>query len=69
MNMIIFAQGLYTDFTSFTPFSYKIGLSKTLVHRAYREKQTIKNLLVKNLYPSYFVDKEIKKKFREQIHY
>ena len=26
--------GLYTNFTSFTPFSYKIGLIKTLLHRA-----------------------------------
>ena len=27
--------GLYTNFTSFTPFSYKIGLIKTLTHRAF----------------------------------
>ena len=27
--------GLYTNFTSFTPFSYKIGLIKTLLHRAF----------------------------------
>ena len=63
--------GLYTNFTSFTPFSYKIGLIKTLLHRAFeissswnffdQEKQTIKNLLMKNLYPSYLIDKEIKK--------
>ena len=26
--------GLYTNFTSFIPFSYKIGLIKTLLHRA-----------------------------------
>ena len=24
--------GLYTKFTSFTPFSYKVGLIKTLLH-------------------------------------
>ena len=45
--------GLYTNFTSFTPFTYKIGLIKTLLHRAFeissswkcfhQEKQTIKN--------------------------
>ena len=44
--------GLYTNFTSFTPFSYKIGLIKTLLHRAFKissswkffdqEKQKIK---------------------------
>ena len=62
--------GLYTNFTSFTPFSYKIGLIKTLLHHAFeissswnffdQEKQKIKNLLTKNLYPSYSIDKEIK---------
>ena len=63
--------GLYTNFTSFTPFSYKIGLIKTLLHRAFeissswnffdQEKQAIKNLLMKNLYPSNLIDTEIKK--------
>ena len=61
----------YTNLTSFTPFSYKIGLIKTLLHRAFeiisswtffdQEKQTIKNWLMKNLYPFYLIDKEIKK--------
>ena len=27
--------GLYTNYFSFTPFSYKIGLVKTLLHRAF----------------------------------
>ena len=63
--------GRYTNFTSFTHFSYKIGLIKTLLHHAFeissfwnffdQEKQTIKNLLTKNIYPSYLIDKEIKK--------
>ena len=63
--------GLYTNFTSFISFLHKIGLIKTSVHRAFKissswnffdqEKQTIKNLLMKNLYPSYLIDKEIKK--------
>ena len=62
--------GLYTKLTSFTPFSYNIGLIKTLFHRAFeisccwnffnQDKQKIKNLLMNNLYPSYFIDKEIK---------
>ena len=62
--------GLYTNFTSFTPFSYKIGLIKTLLHRDFeissswnsldQEKRQIKNLLMKNLYPSRLIDKEIK---------
>ena len=62
--------GLYTNFTSFTPFSYKIGLIKTLLHHAFeissswnffdQEKQKIKNLLMKNFYPSYLINREIK---------
>ena len=27
--------GLYSNFSSFTPFSYKIGLIKTLIHQTY----------------------------------
>ena len=63
--------GLYTNFTSFTPFSYKIGLIKTFLHRVFemisswnlfdQEKQEIKNLLIKNLYSSYLIVKDIKK--------
>ena len=63
--------GLYTNFTSFTPFSYKIGLIKTLTHRAFeicsswslfdQECNKIKTLLLKNMYPSNLIDKEIKK--------
>ena len=63
--------GLYTNFTSFTPFSYKIGLIKTLTHRAYeicsswtlfdQECTKIKTLLSKNCYPPYLIDTEIKK--------
>ena len=63
--------GLYTNFTSFTPFSYKIRLIKTLLRFGFeissswnifdQEKQQMKNLLMKTLYPSYLIDKEIKK--------
>ena len=63
--------GLYTNFTSFTSFSYKTGLIKTLLQRAFgissswnffgQEKKLIKNLLMNNLYPFYLLDKEIKK--------
>ena len=27
--------GLYTNYLSFTPFSYKVGLVKTLLHQAF----------------------------------
>ena len=51
--------GLYTNFTSFTQFSYKIGLIKTLTHRAFeicsswslfdQECNKIKTLLLKEI--------------------
>ena len=52
--------GLYSNYTSFAPFLHKIGLIKTLLHCASKicsswnfydqKKQTIKSLLMKNLY-------------------
>ena len=61
---------LYTNFTSFAPFSYKIGSIKTFLHLALeissswnffdQEKRKIKNLLMNNLHPSCLMDKEIK---------
>ena len=30
------AIGLFTNYLSFTPLSYKIGLVKTLIHRAFK---------------------------------
>ena len=60
---------LYTNFISFTPYSYKIGLIKTLIHRTYEissswasfneEISNIKHLLMKNMYPSYLFDKQV----------
>ena len=63
-------MGLYTNFVSFTPYSCKTGLIKTLTHRTYEissscalfneEISNVKHLLVKNMYPSYFIDKQVK---------
>ena len=63
-------MGLYTNFASFTPYSCKTGLIKTLIHRTYEissscalfneEISNVKHLLVKNMYPSYFIDKQVK---------
>ena len=54
------AIGLFKQYNSFTPFSYKIGLIKCLVHRAFKisssyiifhnEINKIKNILQKNTY-------------------
>ena len=62
--------GLLTNYFSFTPFSYKLGLSRTLVDRTYKINNTwvvfhedIKKLLVilrKNLFPSHIVERVIR---------
>ena len=63
--------GLYTNFVNFTPYSYKIRLIKTLIHRTYQissswtsfneEISNVKHLLMKNMYPSYVIDKQVKR--------
>ena len=63
--------GLYTNFVSFTPYSYKSGLIKTLKHRTYEisrfwasfneEISNVKHLLIKNMYPSCLIDKQVKR--------
>ena len=63
--------GLYSSFVSFTPYSYKIGLIKTLIHRTNEissswtlfneETSNVKHLLMKHLYPSYVTDKQVKR--------
>ena len=62
--------GLCTNFVSFTPYSYKIGSIKTLIHRSYEissswtsfneEISNVKPYLIKNMYPSYLIDKQVK---------
>ena len=62
--------GLLTNFTSFTPFRYKIGLIRTLLDRAYKINSTynnlhtnflkIKEILQKNSFPADLIDKQIK---------
>ena len=65
---------LYTNFVNFTPYSYKIGSIKTLIHRAYeissswtsfnKEISNVKHLLIKNMYPSYLIDQQVKCLYR-----
>ena len=62
--------GLLTNFTSFTPFRYKVGLIRTLFDRAYKINSTYNNLhsnfskiketLQKNSFPTHLIDKYIK---------
>ena len=69
--------GLYTNYLSFTPFSYKMGLVKTLLHRAFvissiwsifhLELSKTKEMLEKNLYPSNFFDQQIKQYLHAQF--
>ena len=62
--------GLLNNYFSFTPFSYKLGLIRTLVDRTYKINNTwvgfhedIKKLLLilrKNLFPSHIVERVIR---------
>ena len=59
--------GLLTNFQSFTSFSYKIGLIRTLIDRAFKINNTkdgfnkdvsyVKSILQRNSFPSYLIDK------------
>ena len=61
---------MFTQFHSFTPMSYKIGLIRFLIHRAFKisgsyiifhnELEKIKILLQKNMYPKSVIDNQIK---------
>ena len=65
--------GLYTNFVSFTLYSYEIGLIKTLIYctleissswtSSNEEISNVKHLLIKNMYPSYLIDKQVKRFF------
>ena len=60
-------SGVYTNFDSFMPDTYKRGLVSTLLHRAFQitssyrslheEVEKLKKIFAKNGYPSKFVDK------------
>ena len=70
--------GLLTGFNSFTSFSYKSGLIKCLIDRAFKINSTwlslhldlakIKNILQKNLYPSHLIDIVIKTYLNKKYH-
>ena len=69
--------GLLTNFLSFTSFSYKKGLIKTLIDRAHKinshwdglnkDLKKVKHILQKNLFPAFLVDKIIKN-YNEKAH-
>ena len=60
---------LLTNYFSFTPFKYKLGLIKTVIDRAYKINNTtqgfhndIKNLseiLKRNMFPKWLIDKSV----------
>ncbi len=68
-------SGVYTNYLSFMPDTYKKGLISTLLHRAYEissshrsvheEVENLKKIFGKNGYPSRFVDKCILKFFNK----
>ena len=63
--------GLLLNFKSFTSFSYKISLIKCLIDRSFKicnnwnsfhnDIENIKSNLIKNVYPSFLIDKVMKK--------
>ena len=71
------SNGLYTNYLSFAPWSYKMGLVKTLLHQAFiissnwsifhLELSKTKESLEKNLYPSNFIDQQIKQYLHAQL--
>ena len=64
------STGLFTQFHSFTPMSYKVCLISYLIHRAFKisssyiifdkELEKIKILLQKKMYPKSVIDNQIK---------
>ena len=62
--------GLFMNFTSFLPISYKLGLITTLIDRVYKicynrmtfnfEIRKVKEYLCKNTYPPHLIDKQVK---------
>ena len=70
-------SGVYTNFNSFIPEIYKTDLIKSLLFRCFNlcsdfvkfhhEINILKSILYKNSYPRDFVDKYIKKIFRQSI--
>ena len=71
------SNGLYTNYLSFAPWSYKMGLVKTLLHQAFiissnwsifhLELSKTKESLEKNLYPSNFIDQQIKQYYMHNL--
>ena len=69
--------GLFTNYLSFTPLFYKIGIVKTLIHSAFKicsnwclihdEVSNIKKYLEKNSYTKNFIDREIKTHLEKQF--
>ena len=69
--------GFFTQFHSFTPITYKIGLIRCLIQRAFKisssyiifhnELENIKMLLQTNMYPKSVIDNQIKTFLDEQF--
>ena len=70
-------MGLFTNYLRFTPLSYKIGVIKSLIHRAFKicsnwclfqdEVNNIKKYLEKNSYTMNFIDREVKRILKNNL--
>ena len=65
------AIGLFTNYLSFTPLSYKNGLVKTLIHRTFKICSNwclaLRKKKKKNSYPKNFIDREVKTYLEKQF--
>ena len=71
--------GLYTNFNSFTSFSYKIGLVRTLVDRCYKINNTWAGLhkdlerltcnLMQNAFPRHIIERVIQRRINQSLAY
>ena len=70
-------SGVFTNFQNFMSVSYKFGLVHTLLHRSFsicssnekfhEEILLLKEILKKNEYPQFFIDKCIKRIFKQVV--
>ena len=67
---LLLSVGLFGQFNSFTPMSYKIGLARCCIQKPFKssssyiifhnELEKIKTLLQKNMYPKSVINDRIK---------
>ena len=72
-------SGVFTNFKSFMPVAYKFGLVYTLLHHSFSIRSSyekfleeivlLRDIFKKNKHPQFFIDKCIKKIFKQVVCY